>query len=269
MWGSLLVAAALVAAPADSAPTLAATPYFRTLDASDGLPSSTVWKIAQDRDGYIWIGTADGLARYDGVDFRVFRNDPADAASLSGADVSALFVDRDNRIWCGGEDVGLNRLDARRRGFTHFRHAPGDPHSLAGNDVWAIAQDAAGAIWTGGYAMGLDRLDESTNKFVHFRHVDGDANGLVSDNVLALRGDAAGNLWIGTDAGIDVRGHDGHLRQARFARHAARRGGAGNHQGRAPASQSLHGHLFRVERRTGEGGRHAAGDSLCRGRAGP
>ena len=90
MWGSLLIAAAMMAAPADPVPVLATTPYFRTLDASDGLPSSTVWKVAQDRDGYIWVGTADGLARYDGVDFRVFRNDPNDAASLSGADVTAL-----------------------------------------------------------------------------------------------------------------------------------------------------------------------------------
>jgi signal transduction histidine kinase/CheY-like chemotaxis protein/streptogramin lyase len=209
MWGSVLFAAALAAAPAESAPMLAATPYFRTLDAADGLPSSTVWKIAQDRDGYIWVGTADGLARYDGVDFRVYRNDPNDAASLSGADVTALFVDRDNRVWCGGEDAGLNLLDARRTGFRHFRHAAGNPASLAGDDVWAIGQDGAGAIWAGGYAMGLERFDETTDAFVHFRHKDGDAGSLASDNVLALRGDAAGNLWIGSDAGIDVRAADG------------------------------------------------------------
>jgi len=212
MWGSLLIATALAVAPAQSVPVLATTPYFRTLDASDGLPSSTVWKIAQDRDGYIWVGTADGLARYDGVDFRVFRNDPNDATSLSGADVTALFVDRDNRIWCGGEDAGLNVLDAQRRGFRHFHNGEHDARSLAGNDVWAIAQDADGAIWTGGYAMGLDRFDESTSTFVHFRHADSDAGSLVSDNVLALRGDAKGNLWIGTDAGIDVRGADGRFR---------------------------------------------------------
>lgn len=212
MWGGLLIAAAMAAAPVDSAPVLATTPYFRTLDASDGLPSSTVWKIVQDRDGYIWVGTADGLARYDGVDFRVYRNDPNDATSLSGADVTALFVDRDNRIWCGGEDAGLNVLDARRSGFRHFRNAQNDARSLAGNDVWAITQDVGGAIWAGGYAMGLDRFDESTSTFVHFRHVDGDAGSLVSDNVLALRGDANGNLWIGTDAGIDVHGADGRFR---------------------------------------------------------
>ena len=212
MWGSLLIAAAMVAAPADSAPTLAATPYFRTLDASDGLPSSTVWKIAQDRDGYIWIGTADGLARYDGVDFQVFRHNAADPVSLAGEDVTALFVDRANRIWCGGEDAGLNLLDARRAGFSHFRHDEKNPASLSGNDVWAIGQTRDGAIWVGGYADGLDRLDESTNIFAHFRHDAANASSLASDNVLALRSDAAGNLWIGLDAGIDVRGADGRFR---------------------------------------------------------
>ncbi|MBS0557839.1 MAG: response regulator [Proteobacteria bacterium] len=211
MWGSLLIAAALAAAPADAAP-LKATPSFRVLDASDGLPSSTVWKLAQDRDGYIWIGTADGLARYDGVDFRVYRNDPNDAASLAGADVTALIVDRDNRLWCGGEEAGLNVLDRNRGGFAHFRHDDKNPASLAGNDVWAIAQTRDGAIWAGGYAMGLDRLDESARSFTHFRHDAGNDASLASDNVLALRGDVSGRLWIGTDAGIDVRGTDGRFR---------------------------------------------------------
>ncbi|HSN01374.1 MAG TPA: two-component regulator propeller domain-containing protein, partial [Rudaea sp.] len=214
MWAGMVVALGAAATARDpvTPPALAATPYFRVLDAADGLPSSTVWKLAQDRDGYIWIGTADGLARYDGVDFRVYRNDPNDAASLSGADVTALFVDRENRLWCGGEDAGLNLLDARRAGFRHFHHDAANPASLSGNDVWAIAQDADGAIWVGGYAMGVDRLEGSTNTFVHFRYEAGGVDSLASDNVLALRGDASGNLWIGTDAGIDVRGRDGHFR---------------------------------------------------------
>ncbi|MHB8448124.1 MAG: hybrid sensor histidine kinase/response regulator [Rudaea sp.] len=212
MWASILLALGAAASAQPHSAPLRSTPYFRTLDASDGLPSSTVWKIAQDRDGYIWIGTADGLARYDGVDFRIYRNDPNDAASLSGADVTALFVDRENRLWCGGEDAGLNVLDARRNGFAHFRHDEKKPASLSGDDVWAIAQDAAGAIWAGGYAMGLDRLDQSTKSFVHFRHSQADPDSVISDNVLALRGDAAGNLWIGTDAGIDVRAVDGRFR---------------------------------------------------------
>jgi signal transduction histidine kinase/CheY-like chemotaxis protein/streptogramin lyase len=209
--GSILIAVAALAADEPAPTAFASAPYFRTLGVSDGLPSSTVWKLAQDRDGYIWIGTADGLARYDGIDFRVWRHMASDSDSLAGDDVTALFIDHKNRLWCGGEDAGLNLL-GKDGAFTHFRHAADDPHSLGGDDVWAIGEDARGAIWVGTYAGGLDRLDESTKGFVHFRHDAANADSIASDNVLALRGDRNGNLWIGSDAGIDMRSADGHFR---------------------------------------------------------
>jgi len=159
MLVALLTATASGAAPPDVA--LASAPYFRAIGVADGLPSSTVWKLAQDGAGHLWIGTADGLARYDGVGFRVYRHAAGDAGSLSGDDVTALYVDHRNRLWCGGESAGLNLL-GRDGTFTHFRHADADPHSLGGDDVWAIGEDGRGAIWVGAYAAGLDRFDEST-----------------------------------------------------------------------------------------------------------
>ncbi|TLY51569.1 MAG: hybrid sensor histidine kinase/response regulator, partial [Gammaproteobacteria bacterium] len=137
MLAQLMFAAIAASALAQtSAPRLATTPYFRTLGVAEGLPSSDVREIVQDRDGYLWIGTADGLARYDGVGFKVYRHDANDPGSLSGNDIWALLVDRDNRIWCGGEDAGLNMLDARRTTFTHYRHDDKDPTSLAKGDVY-------------------------------------------------------------------------------------------------------------------------------------
>ncbi len=219
MWTSTLVAAALTVSAPGPAPAdgLATIPFFHNFSVADGMPSSAVWKLAQDRDGYLWIGTADGLARYDGVGFRVYRHDAADAASLSGNDVTALFVDRDNRVWCGGEDAGLNLLDAHRGGFRHFRHDDRDAASLGGNDVWAIGQDAGGTVWVGGYAGGLDRLAPGLNGFAHFRHDAANQDSLGSDNVLALHGDKVGNLWIGSDVGIDVRTVNGHFRHVDFS----------------------------------------------------
>jgi signal transduction histidine kinase/CheY-like chemotaxis protein/streptogramin lyase len=211
-----MLIAILAAAAEAPPPALASTPYFRSFRVADGLPSSTVWKVAQDHDGYIWIGTADGLARYDGIDFRVYRHAADDAASLSGGDVTALFVDHRNRLWCGGEDAGLNLL-GKDGTFTHFRHAANDAASLGGDDVWAIGEDAGGALWVGAYAAGLDRYDESTKQFVHFRHDAANVDSLVSNNVLALRGDRVGNLWIGTDAGVDVRSNDGRFHHVDFS----------------------------------------------------
>ncbi|MGA9333114.1 MAG: two-component regulator propeller domain-containing protein [Rudaea sp.] len=220
MWRSVVVAIGAVAGVGVIAPAafaahanaLATQPYFHTLDVADGLPSSTVWKLVQDHRGFIWIGTADGLARYDGVGFRIFRHEAADATSLSGDDVTALFIDRDGRLWCGGEDAGLNLLDTQGNGFAHFRHDPKIPASLTSNDVWTIGQTADGAIWVGGYASGLDRLAANQRTFVHFRHDAAEPASLSSDNVLAVFGDRAGNLWVGSDAGIDVMANDGRFR---------------------------------------------------------
>jgi signal transduction histidine kinase/CheY-like chemotaxis protein/sugar lactone lactonase YvrE len=192
-------------------------PYFHTLGVADGLPSNRVYKVVQDRNGYLWFGTRDGLARYDGVGFQVWRHNANDPASLSADDVSALYVDRDNRIWCGGEDSGLNMLDAKREHFTHFRHDPEQPQSLSGSDVWAIAGDADGAIWVGTYAGGVDKLERAaqgsaTPTFTHFRHADADGESISSDNILNLTFDRRGRLWIGTDTGLDRRDADGHIR---------------------------------------------------------
>ncbi len=223
LFAALLAAAspqgedAAVAKPGAKNAPLAATPYFYTLSVADGLPSNRVYKIVEDHKGYIWLGTRDGLARYDGTGFRVWRRDAGDPDSLAGNEVQAVYVDRDNRIWCGG-DAGLSMLDpgAGDR-FVHYRHDDNDPASLAPGEVWAVAGDAAGAIWAGGYAGGVDRLDPRTGKITHLRKQPGGSGGLASDNVLALYFDRGGRLWIGLDAGIDVRAVDGSIRHIDLA----------------------------------------------------
>ncbi|HEY8010926.1 MAG TPA: two-component regulator propeller domain-containing protein [Rudaea sp.] len=229
MWsGIFFVAAGIFAAPAADAQTALDTPraqvaafytnpFFRSLGVADGLPSSATRKLAQDRDGYLWIGTADGLARYDGVGFRVFRHDPADPHSLYGNDVWALFVDRDNRIWCGGENAGLNMLDEQRKGFVHYRHGDTDASGLGGDDVFAITQTPDGTIWVGSYAGGVDRLNADGVGFSHIRHRKDDPDSIVSDTILTLYSDDQGRLWIGSLVGADVRDAQGHIRHVDFS----------------------------------------------------
>src|SRR4029079_13127617 len=79
------------------------TPQFRQFGVADGLPSSGTTALARDRDGYLWIGTKDGLARYDGVGFRIYRHVPGDSTALPGNTVQALHVDAANRLWVGIE----------------------------------------------------------------------------------------------------------------------------------------------------------------------
>ena len=202
LLGCLLYASAWAGPPP-------AAPWFETLHVGDGLPSNEVYTVRQGRDGFIWIGTRDGLARYDGVDFRVWQHDPDDADSLPSNDVSALLIDRHGRVWCGGEASGLNALtDAG--GFRRYRHDKDDPASLGSDDVFAIAEDAAGTIWVGTYLGGLNRLRED-GSFERFEHDIEDPTSLRSTSVVSLAGDATGRLWIGTDNGLDVRNADGAL----------------------------------------------------------
>ena len=199
----ILLAGALVAGPPPAAP------WFEVLRVADGLPSNEVYALRQGADGYIWIGTRDGLARYDGVDFRVWRHDPDDAATLASNDVSALLIDRRGRVWCGGEAGGLNEM-LDDGGFRCYRHDKDDPGSLSSDDVFAIAEDAAGTIWVGTYLGGLNRLRDD-GRFEHIEYDADDPASLRSTTVIALAADAAGRLWIGTDDGLDVRGADGRI----------------------------------------------------------
>jgi signal transduction histidine kinase/CheY-like chemotaxis protein/sugar lactone lactonase YvrE len=212
MLGALLLAATLANGAMQAAVGVPPTPTFRSYGVADGLPSADVYNVTQDHAGYLWIGTHDGLVRYDSREFRVFRHDPNQPASLPANDVSALLVDRAGQLWVGGEGTGLNRYDPATEGFRHWMHDPSQAGSLSDNDVLAIAQDRAGTIWIGVYAGGLNRLDADGKGFTHWRHRDGDPASLASDNVTTLAPAEDGGLWIGTDAGLDRMDAHGHIR---------------------------------------------------------
>src|SRR5690348_5990223 len=225
MTPALLLAAALAGAPsaqpaaaparAESPPPL--HPSFRHYGVLDGLPSDAAYTVTQDHSGYIWIGTRDGLARFDGKEFRIFRHDAGDPDSLAANDVSAVLVDAQGRVWAGGEGSGLNLYRPATGGFAHWRHDAKDSRSLSGNDVMGIAQDSSGTLWVGVYAGGVNRLLGDGRSFGHLRHRPGEPDGLISDNVTALAAGPDGALWIGTDAGLQRRDRRGHLARIALA----------------------------------------------------
>lgn len=169
-------------------------PRFRIVGTAQGLPSTEIKALARDADGYLWIGTADGLARYDGVGMRVWRYDPARPDGLPGNNVQALLVDAGNRLWVAVEGEGVSVLDARRQRFVRYRKATHP--ELAGDDVWAMARQSD-AVWLGMFEGGLARVDAS-GRMRHYTQADG----LPSDTVLALAVDAHGVLWAGTTDGV-------------------------------------------------------------------
>lgn len=195
----LLCAAALAAVPE--------RPRFRITGIAQGLPSTEIKGLARDRDGYLWIATADGLARYDGVGMRVWRHDVSDPRGLPGNNIQTLMIDAEDRIWLSIEGAGISVLDAQRRGFTHYRHATYPP--IASDDIWAFAHQGK-TIWFGTYDGGLYRM-QPDGSISGYRHSADATDGLPSDTILALADGGNGTLWVGTDKGLAVL-IDGELR---------------------------------------------------------
>jgi ligand-binding sensor domain-containing protein/signal transduction histidine kinase len=189
-------------------PGPAAQIRFTHLDLEDGLSQSVVNCILQDNQGFIWIGTQDGLNRYDGYAFKVYRPDPGDPNSLSDRWINALFQDSRGMLWIGTRQGGLNRYDPQSGQFTHFMHSPLDPNSLVDDRVQAISEDQSGQLWVG-TAVGLDRFSFARQSFEHFyleelggiestRPNDPGPLEYPGDNITALFRDSRGSLWIGT-----------------------------------------------------------------------
>jgi signal transduction histidine kinase/ligand-binding sensor domain-containing protein/CheY-like chemotaxis protein len=174
-------------------------PPFRQVGVADGLPSSSLTGLALDRAGYVWIATRDGLARFDGVGYSIYRHVPGDPRSLPGNFVQTVFVDSRDRVWVGIEGKGLCVLDRERRGFTRISQA--SHPLLLSDDVWAIAETADRRIWFGTFGGGLYRLDRD-GRLSRFLPVEGKSDALPAENVLALAVDTRGVLWAGTTSGL-------------------------------------------------------------------
>jgi ligand-binding sensor domain-containing protein/signal transduction histidine kinase len=175
---------------------------FERISLKEGLSQGTITAIWQDSQGYMWFGTEDGLNKYDGIQFAVYKHDPEDPLTLSDNYISAIYEDKNGDLWIGTRS-GLDRFDRTAGIFTHFQHDPDDPNSLGGTWVTAIHEDRDGSFWVGTIA-GLDLLDRNTDNFVHYRHVPDDPSSLADDYVRVLYETSGGELWVGTNSGLDL-----------------------------------------------------------------
>ncbi len=161
--------------------------------AENGLPQSSVMALVQTRDGYLWLGTYEGLARYDGHEFVIY--DKGNTPQMESNGVKALLEDRDGNLWVG-TTAGLLRLGSA--GFERFDQE----HGLRSTSILCLLQDRAGSLWVG-TAAGLHRWQGS-----RFRPVAA-SQGFSSDYIAALAEDGAGGLWVGTGLGLNHLRADG------------------------------------------------------------
>lgn len=174
---------------------------FHHYTQEDGLAQNTVQAIVQDRHGFIWLGTDDGLHRFDGYEMVVYQARPGELDGLQSDSVLALQVDGSGNLWIGTYGGGVSRLDISAGTFTHFRHADGNPQSLRSDFVYRLAINPDGTLWVL-TDKGLDLLDPGTGNVTRFPY--GEATGLVTEEVWSFLVDSQGTTWIAAINGLFV-----------------------------------------------------------------
>jgi ligand-binding sensor domain-containing protein len=153
------------------------------LDVDEGLSSSYVSTILQDKFGNFWFGTrSGGVNKYDGRSFTAYTN----KEGLSNNNIRSMYEDRSGNLWFG-TDFGVSKYDGRS--FTNFSGKEG----LSDYNVWSILEDRSGNFWFGTAGDGVSKFDGKT--FARYTSKQG-----VSDNVIAMHQDRSGNIWFGTYA---------------------------------------------------------------------
>ncbi len=172
---------------------------FERLAADHGLVGVNC--LLRDHKGFMWFCTQEGVNKYDGYNFILYKHDPTQLNSLSDNWVSAIYEDRFGMLWIGTQSGGLNRFDQETEQFIHYTYQPNQPNSLSDNAVTAIAEDRFGLLWIGTQGGGLNQFDRETEQFIHYTHDPNHSNSLSHNAVSAIHEDQAGVLWIGTNGG--------------------------------------------------------------------
>ncbi len=188
----------------DAAPRL----LFQRVGDDQQLRDGVITGLAQDREGFLWIGTTEGLVRFDGYRFKPYRNAPDAAGSLPGNRIERLFADRLGRLWVGTYAQGVARYQPEHDDFVQLA-PPRDPASLprvpGPAPARAFAQTPDGAVWVGTSGLGLWRIS-ADDAITVYESADAWA-ALPDDRISALAVDAQGNLWVGSWAGLALLRH--------------------------------------------------------------
>ncbi len=132
--------------------------FIESLTIEDGLSQGMIFDILQDREGFLWIATKDGLNRYDGRDFKYYNHDPFDPHSISGNTVTRIIEDSHGRLWLGTENNGLGLFDKTSELFFNIRDGKDPSISLSHFGIKDLAETAGGLIWAG-TNIGLNRIE--------------------------------------------------------------------------------------------------------------
>lgn len=172
---------------------------LNTYTIADGLPSKNTTASFKDKRGFIWIGTENGLCRFDGYNFKTFYHKTGDSTSLSSNFINAIVEDRKGQLWIATMD-GLNVMDPLTETFRCFHHNDGNPSSISNSKIWSVLCDQKGVIWVG-TDDGFNQYKASSASFIRYSSNSKLPNAMVGKSVNAIIEDKQGQLWLGNWSG--------------------------------------------------------------------
>ncbi|OGU70374.1 MAG: hypothetical protein A2V93_06970 [Ignavibacteria bacterium RBG_16_34_14] len=174
---------------------------FEHFTPDQGMSAYIALCVYQDKTGYLWFGTLRGLDRYDGYNFKIYKNEPGNPNTIANASVNTLYEDKEGNFWVGTSG-GLDKFDRVNETFIHFTpHTPG-PGTEWSNDISSVLEDKSNILWVGTHD-GLNKFNRNTGKFICIRNDSTNNKSIIHNSINAILEDKFGTLWIGTGRGLD------------------------------------------------------------------
>ena len=202
--GLLLALVCLLAAGSaqgNDPPQIPDHPHFDHLTADDGLPENSVRALLEDRLGFLWIGTQNGLVCYDGHEMKVFQPIVGDTTSIGGRNITSLHEDPWGYLWVGTTSGGVSRYDPRTQVFTNFVSTVSRLEALPGRVVSAIASAPDSTLWIALQDGGLGYLLPGQSRFRPARREPLDSSAAANDSLMAVHVADDGTVWFGYSTG--------------------------------------------------------------------
>lgn len=180
---------------------MSAQTHFTRLSVDDGLPNASIYKIVQDKDGYIWLGSTNtGLLRYNGYELEAFDVLPASVSNnILVPDIDALLIDQQDQLWIGSWGMGLSKVNTHTGKISHYSTQPDSALVLTSNYIQSLLLDKSDVLWIG-TNKGLQRLlPDGTLQIVG---ADDAAQPLIHQRIWALAQTEDGTIWIATSNGL-------------------------------------------------------------------
>ncbi len=173
---------------------------FNSFTAENGLSSINVNCLLQDKSGFIWIGTDNGLNRFDGKEFKVYKQQPNNSNSISDNSVWTLFEDKNGIIWIGTKQGVINKFDPTTEVFSQINLGTKISSEIG---ITSILQDKSGSIWIGTYSQGLFKYDPLSGKIINWNGTTQTASDISNKYITAILQDKDGYIWISTYYGLN------------------------------------------------------------------